>query len=143
MKRIYAVNYGHEGPFISYGVNDTSKAEYYRKNEPVKTLLLKSGNRRSRSSMQAIRLNGGEWTSYFVNSNEDFNASITLRVKAEKPGSELLVDINKKSQRFELPDTSWQDLLIDDFLIKEGPDSIYTIASKGTIELLHFDITKK
>ena len=140
--KIYAVNYGHDGSGISYLVNDTVKAAYYRSNEPVKTVLLNNTDHKTRASQQAVLLAGGEWTRYTMASLEDFEAIVTVRAKSEVPGSSFSIRINDDSYEFNLSDTVWTDLQIDNAHFSVGENSIKTEAMEGKTLFLHFDITK-
>jgi hypothetical protein len=142
--RIYAVNYGHDGPGISYSVKDTTFAQFYRTSEPVKTVLLRESTRRQRSpSSQAIQLTEGEWTKYTAFATEEFSATIRLKVKSTTSESELSVNVNGQTRNFNLPDTAWTDLVIDELEIIKGENSFMTEVISGDIILLHFDVEKK
>ena len=141
--RIYAVNYGHDGAGISYTVNDSVNAEYYRTNEPVKTVLITKTDRRTNASEIAILLSEDEGTLYKAYSPEKFNGSVTIKVKANVPGSEFRFTVNNKTNEISLSDTTWTDLVLDDHNFKKGENLLKTEISKGSIELLFFDIVKK
>ena len=138
--RIYAVNYGHEGSGVSYQVNDTVNALYYRKNEPVKTVLLAESERRRRGSEQAILLNKGEWTFYSADAISDFTSNLTLKVKAENADSRFRISINANSQEFSLRDTSWTELTIENQQFPAGKNTFKTEVLNGKVMFLHFDV---
>ena len=78
--KIEAENYGHEGPGKSYFVKDTAQnAKLYRKSEPVPIEPTAAGDRAG----LAIRLSGGEWTAYTVNSPQAKTYEARVRVKVE------------------------------------------------------------
>ena len=140
--RIYAVNYGHDGPGISYRTNDTLNSEFYRKNEPVKIILLEKTDRRTRASEQAVQLSAGEWTSYKVYANEDFTGRVIARVKAKIPGSVLRLDISQAKADFTLSDTTWTELVIDDQVFTKGENQLRSEVLNGEMQLLYFDVAK-
>jgi aryl-phospho-beta-D-glucosidase BglC (GH1 family) len=140
--KIYAVNYGHDGSDISYLVNDTSKSEYYRRNEPVKILLINETDRKSRASQQAVLLSGGEWTHYTMASLENFNALVTVKAKSELSGSAIRIQINDVPYEFSLSDTVWTDVQIDNAHFSLGENSIKAEVMEGRTLFLHFDIVK-
>ena len=140
--KIHAVNYGHDGSGFSYLVNDTVKAEYYRRNEPVKTVLLSETDGKTRSSRQAVLLSGGEWTRYTMASLEDFTALVGVRVKTETTGTRFIIQFNEVLHEFSLSDTAWTDLTISDVHFSLGDNFIKAEVVEGKLMLLHFEVTK-
>lgn len=141
--KIYAVNYGQEGAGISYQVNDTLKARYYRTNEPVKTLLLSGTDRQSRASEQAILLSEGEWTRYTADALENFTATVSIKAKAGVEGSVFTVSINDRSEGFTLADTLWTELVMENQSFAKGQNTIKSEVNSGKVMLLHFDVQRK
>ncbi len=138
--RIYAVNYGHNGEGISYFVNDNTNAKYYRTDEPVKTVLIPNENGRRRSFEQAILLSEKEWTNYKFYTINDFAGSVTVKAKAVLPYSELLITLNNNTTSFSIPDTTWNEFVINDQLFKVGENTLKSEVTSGKVTLLHFYI---
>ena len=142
--RVYGVNYGHEGAGFSFWVNDTVKAEYYRKNEPVKTILLPADTtKRWQNQDIAIVLNAKEGTLYNVFSTSDFDGLVTLKVKANHPNSAFSFTVNEIVNQFSVPDTTWTELKVESAKFKTGENTLKTEVSEGSVSLLHFDVEKK
>jgi aryl-phospho-beta-D-glucosidase BglC (GH1 family) len=141
--KIYAVNYGHDGAGISYSVNDTTKAQYYRTKEPVKMVLLKGNDPKTRESEQAILLNEGEWTKYTVSALDDFQSVVTIKAKSSKAGSKLALSINSTTNEFAFADTSWVELKISNQTIQKGDNTIKAEVIGGNAMLLFFDVQKQ
>lgn len=142
--RVYAVNYGHGGAGFSFWVNDTVKAEYYRKNEPVKTILLPADTtKRWQNQDIAIVLNTKEGTLYNVFSTSDFDGFVTLKVKANHPNSTFSFTVNEIVNQFSVPDTTWTELKVESAKFKTGENTLKTEVTEGSVSLLHFDVEKK
>lgn len=143
--RVFAVNYGHDGQGISYQTNDTLGAEYYRRNEPVKTGLIRQERRENEQrrrrgpSQQYVSLSEGEWTAYPVFSESDFEGSITVRAKGEV-GAEVFIGMNSYGSAFTFSDTTWTDLLLEGAGITVGKNNLQAETKKGIVHLLYFDI---
>jgi aryl-phospho-beta-D-glucosidase BglC (GH1 family) len=140
--KIYAVNYGFDGAGVSYMVNDTTLAQFYRTNEPVKTILLADVDRRTRASEQAIILSEGEWTLYTMDATQDFTGSVTIKAKAEVAGTNLKLAINDITTEFALADTSWTELVVENPSFKTGENTIKSEVVTGKAKLLYFDVQK-
>lgn len=141
--KIYAVNYGHDGEGISYTVNDTTNAEYYRTNEPVKTVLLPKQNEERRASEIAILLNEGEGTLYTVFATEDFTGSILIKAKTNQHNSKFTISLNEITHEFALTDTLWNELVIENGNFTSGRNTLKTEVNNGNVLLQYFDIQKK
>ncbi len=141
--RIYAVNYGHDGAGISYTVNDSVNALYYRTEEPVKTVLVQNHESQRRSPEIAIALSENEGTIYNVNSPENFTGTVKIIAKANVPGSEFLFTVNNKTGNFSLKDTLWTEIIFDNQNFTAGKNILKTEIKNGNINLLYFDIEKK
>jgi aryl-phospho-beta-D-glucosidase BglC (GH1 family) len=142
--RIDAVNYGHDGFGVSYSVNDTTtKAQFYRTNEPVKTVLLAGNDRKTRASMQAIKLLENEWTAYTAYCLENLTGSVTINAKAAVSGSTLSVSVNETIREFTLADTSWTDLIIEKQSLQVGSNTLKTAVTSGEVLVTYFNIEKK
>ncbi len=142
--RVYAVNYGHEGAGFSFWVKDSINAEYYRTNEPVKTVLLPADTtKRWQNQDIAILLNDEEGTLYNVFATNDFNAIVTLKVKANQPNSDFSFSVNGKVNQFSVPDTSWTELKVENAKFITGKNTLKTEVSDGSVSFLHFDVEKK
>ncbi len=142
--RIYAVNYGHEGAGFSYWANDTINAEYYRKNEPVKTALLPADTtKRWQNQDIAIVLNAAEGTLYHVFSTHDFDGLVTLKVKANQPNSAFSFAVNGTVNQFSVADTTWTELKVESAKFRTGKNTLKTEVSEGSVSFLHFDVEKK
>lgn len=140
---IYAVNYGHDGNGKSFFAKNDLNAKYYRKNEPVKTVLLEDNNGKRRSSEQAIVLGKGEWTTYKVNADGGFSSNVTIKAKANTSGSGLKISMNDASKEFLLSDTVWTSLTFEKPYFVMGENSFKTECTEGEIILLEFDIQKQ
>ncbi len=138
--RIYAVNYGHDGAGNSFFVKNEESSAYYRTNEPVEVLMVPEENGRRRNSEQVVSLSEDEWTSYKFFATEDFNAPVTIRVKAIHPDSEMQIKINGNTSSFTIKDTSWTNFVIDDQRFKSGENTLKSEILKGDILLSYFDI---
>jgi len=142
--RVYAVNYGHDGAGFSFWANDTINAEYYRKNEPVKTVLLPADTtKRWQNRDIAILLNYEEGTLYKVFATNDFNATVTLKVKANQPNSDFSFSVNGMVNQFSVPDTTWTELKVENAKFITGKNTLKTEVSDGSVSFLHFDVEKK
>ena len=142
--RVYAVNYGHDGAGFSFWANDTINAEYYRKNEPVKTVLLPADTtKRWQNRDIAILLNDEEGTLYNVFATNDFNATVTLKVKANQPNSDFSFSVNGTANQFSVPDTIWTELKVENAKFITGKNTLKTEVSDGSVSFLHFDVEKK
>ena len=141
--KIYAVNYGHDGEGISYTVNDTAKAEYYRTNEPVKTVLLPNQSEERRASEIAILLDEGEGTLYTVFATEDFTGSVLIKAKTNQPDSKFTISLNEITHEFALTDTLWNELVIENGNFTSGRNTLKTEVNNGNVLLQYFDIQKK
>jgi endoglucanase len=141
--KIFAVNYGHDGEGISYTVNDTVNAEFYRTTEPVKTVLLPNINAERRTSEIAILLSEGEGTIYTAFALENFNGSVIVKAKTENPNSNFTISVNNATHELALPDTTWTDLVIDNQNFIPGKNIIKAEVKNGSVLLLYFDIQKK
>jgi len=142
--RVYAVNYGHDGAGFSFWANDTINAEYYRKNEPVKTVLLPADTtKRWQNRDIAILLNDEEGTLYNVFATNDFNATVTLKVKANQPNSDFSFSVNGMVNQFSVPDTTWTELKVENAKFITGKNTLKTEVSDGSVSFLHFDVEKK
>lgn len=142
--RVYAVNYGHDGAGFSFWANDTINAEYYRKNEPVKTALLPADTtKRWQNNDIAIVLNAAEGTLYNVFSTSDFDGLVTLKVKASQPNSAFSFSVNGTANQFSVPDTTWTELKVEGAKFKMGKNTLKTEVSEGIVSFLHFDVEKK
>src|SRR5690606_3198281 len=141
--KIYAVNYGHDGEGISYTLNDTTKAEYYRTTEPVKTVLLPNTSGQRRASEIAILLNEGESTLYTVFATDNFTAQVTIKAKTNQPGSEFSILLNETNFEFALSDTLWNELKIENGIFTSGRNTLKTEVNNGNVLLQYFDVQKK
>jgi aryl-phospho-beta-D-glucosidase BglC (GH1 family) len=140
--KIYAVNYGHDGEGISYTVNDTTKAEYYRTTEPVKTVLLPNTSGQRRASEIAVLLNEGEGTLYTVFATEDFNSTVKVKAKTTQPNSNFKISVNDTSREISLPDTTWTELVIENQNFVRGKNTLKAEVLSGILTLQYFDIQK-
>jgi hypothetical protein len=142
--RVYAVNYGHEGSGFSFWVSDTTNAEYYRKNEPVKTVLLPADTtQRWQNRDIAILLNAEEGTLYNVFSVSDFDGIVTLKAKANQPNSVFSFSVNGTVNQFSVTDTTWTELKVENAKFITGKNTLKTEVSEGSVSFLHFDVEKK
>jgi len=141
--KIYAVNYGHDGEGISYTVNDTINAEYYRTSEPVKTVLLPNSNEERRSSEIAISLAEDEGTLYTVVATENFNGSVTIKAKANQSDSKFTFSINGTAHECSLTDTLWNEIVIENENFISGTNTLKAEVKNGNVLLQYFDIQKK
>jgi aryl-phospho-beta-D-glucosidase BglC (GH1 family)/ribosomal protein L25 (general stress protein Ctc) len=142
--KIYAVNYGHDGEGISYSVNDTAKAQFYRTNEPVKTVLMpEEPEQRRRNQEIAIVLNEGENTSYTVFGADEFQATITIKAKANTANSVFKLTINDLTTEIQAADTTWNEFVFDNAQVKTGKNILKTEVTTGNISFLHFDVKRK
>jgi len=140
--KIYAVNYGHGGAGDSYYVKDSTNAAYYRKNEPVKIILLDETDKRKRASEQAILLSEGEWTRYFVDAEGGFSALVTINAKSSVKSSVLKVTVNQNTKEFSVSDTSWNILTLTDQYFIKGGNIINAEVTNGEMLILDFDVQR-
>lgn len=142
--KVYAVNYGHDGEGISFTVNDTAKAQFYRTNEPVKTVLMpEEPEQRRRNQEIAIVLNAGENTSYTVFGTEEFQATVTIKAKANTANSAFKLTINDLTTEIQAADTTWNEFIFDNAQVKTGKNILKTEVTSGNISFLHFDVKRK
>lgn len=142
--KICAVNYGHDGEGISYSVNDTAKAQFYRTSEPVKTELLpEDTTHRLRNQEIAIVLNTGESTSYSVFGTDEFSGVVTIKAKANTVNSVFKFAVNDLTTEIQVADTTWNEFVFDNTQVKTGKNDIKTEVTAGNISFLHFDIKRK
>jgi len=142
--KIFAVNYGHDGAGISYLVNDTVKAQYYRTNDPVKTVLLPEEPEKQRRNQKiAIVLNTGENTSYTVFGTEDFHATVSIKAKANTANSVFKFTVNDLTTEIQAVDTTWNEFVFDNAQVKTGENNLKAEVSAGNISFLYFDVKRK
>jgi aryl-phospho-beta-D-glucosidase BglC (GH1 family) len=123
--KVETENYGHEGLNHSYFVKDAAaKAKHYRTSEPVPIEAVGD-------SGQAVRLNAGEWTAYFINSLENRDYAITVRVRAESAPTVFELSINGNSQEITANDQGWVELKLKPIQLMAGGNQVKLSVKSG------------
>jgi hypothetical protein len=125
--KVEAENYGHGGLNQSYWVKTNSvHAEYYRESEPVPVERI--GN-----SGQAIRLTGGEWTAYGVNSLKATTYALTVRAWAESAPASFELSVNGNPQEVTVKETGWVELKLKPVNLAAGTNQVKLTVTTGTV----------
>lgn len=133
--KLEAENYGHDGINKSYFVKDAAfKSETYRKEEPVPVFVI-NNDEKSRSSEQAIQLQGGEWTVYHVNCLQNVAYHIQLKGKAIGGDSEVELMVNGKKNQLILKAESWMEKDYGKQIFKQGDNELKLTVKSGQSEI--------
>jgi hypothetical protein len=125
--KVEAENYGHDGSNQSYWVKTNSaKADYYRKSEPVPVELIEN-------SGQGIRLTGGEWTAYSVNSLKAQTYALTVRAKAESAPALFEISVNGNRQEVAANESGWVEFKLNPVNLAAGANQVKLTVTTGTV----------
>lgn len=135
--KVQAENYGHGGMNLSYFVKDiTARANSYRTSEPVPVFLFSTGE--TEDSQQFIRLKGGEWTVYEVNSLTEQTLPGSIRVKAVDQPANIVLELNGSQHNIRVTGNNWQELPVGDLKFNKGINilKINVLDGNGDIDWL-------
>jgi len=132
--KIEAENYGHDGFNRSYFVADTlSKAEFYRKNEPVQ-IRLDSKNEAQLSSEQSVELKATEWVSYNFESLDAKKYELVIRASADAP-AKINIFINGKKIPVQITATVFNEMMAGIYKLKKGANTVQIKVLSGKVKL--------
>lgn len=133
--KIEAENYGHDGFNRSYYVIDTvNKSKFYRKNEPVQ-VKLDSWEKEQFWSEQSIELRQSEWVVYTFECLDDKKYNFILRSSTSVKPSRVMIVVNGKKATVDVTSIAFSEVIIGDYKLNKGNNTIKLIADSGTVKI--------
>jgi hypothetical protein len=100
-------------------------------------------NATPKKSEIAIVLTTGENAAYTVFGTEQFQATVTIKAKANTANSVFKFTFNDLTTEIQATDTTWNEFVFDNAQVKTGKNTLKAEVTAGNISFLHFDVKRK